>query len=50
LEFGDFRLGTTYDINTSSLKTASNSRGGIEISLIYAHRPNTDRNIHCPKF
>jgi type IX secretion system PorP/SprF family membrane protein len=50
LEFGDFRLGTTYDINTSSLKTASNSRGGIEISLIYALRPNTDRNIHCPKF
>ena len=50
LEFGEFRLGATYDINTSSLKTASNSRGGMEISLIYIRRPNTDKNIHCPKF
>jgi type IX secretion system PorP/SprF family membrane protein len=50
LEFGDFRLGVTYDINTSSLKTASEKRGGLEISLIYIRRPNTDRNIHCPKF
>ena len=50
LEFGDFRLGATYDVNTSSLKTASNSKGGIEISLVYAHRPSTDREVHCPKF
>ena len=50
LEFGDFRLGATYDVNTSSLKTASERRGGIEISLIYIRRPNTDRAIHCPKF
>jgi type IX secretion system PorP/SprF family membrane protein len=50
LEFGDFRLGATYDVNTSSLKTASNSKGGIEISLVYAYRPSTDREIHCPKF
>ncbi len=50
LEFGDFRLGATYDVNTSSLKTASEKRGGLEISLIYIRRPNTDRNIHCPKF
>lgn len=50
LEFGDFRLGATYDVNTSSLKTASERRGGIELSLIYTRRPNTDRSIHCPKF
>ncbi len=50
LEYGDFRLGATYDVNTSSLKTASNSRGGIEVSLIYTRRPSTERNIHCPKF
>lgn len=50
LEFGDFRLGATYDVNTSSLKTASQSRGGIEISLIYIRRPDTNKNIHCPKF
>ncbi|HMZ47053.1 MAG TPA: PorP/SprF family type IX secretion system membrane protein [Chitinophagaceae bacterium] len=50
LEFDDFRLGATYDINTSSLKNASQKRGGLEISLIYIRRPNTDRNIRCPKF
>lgn len=49
-EFDDFRFGTTYDINTSTLKPASINRGGIEISFIYILRPNTERNIHCPKF
>ena len=50
LEFDDFRFGATYDYNTSSLKTASQSRGGIEISLIYTRRPSTDRPVNCPKF
>jgi len=50
LEFQNFRLGATYDVNTSALKTASNSRGGIEISLIYIYRPSTENYIHCPKF
>lgn len=50
LEFDDFRLGITYDYNTSALKTASQNRGGIEISLIYIHRPSTDHPISCPKF
>ncbi|MEJ7769786.1 MAG: PorP/SprF family type IX secretion system membrane protein [Chitinophagaceae bacterium] len=51
LEFADFRLGATYDVNVSSLKTASQSRGGIEISLIYIKRHNGERkNIPCPKF
>ncbi|MDB5211323.1 MAG: hypothetical protein JWQ30_2150, partial [Sediminibacterium sp.] len=50
LEFDDFRLGITYDYNSSSLKTASQNRGGIEISLIYIHRPSTDRPVNCPKF
>jgi hypothetical protein len=49
LEFDDFRLGITYDYNTSSLKTASQNKGGIEISLIYIHRPSTDRPVNCPK-
>jgi type IX secretion system PorP/SprF family membrane protein len=52
LEFGDFHLGFTYDINTSSLKPASNTRGGAEISLIYIKKP-VDRNLkklNCPKF
>jgi type IX secretion system PorP/SprF family membrane protein len=51
LEFSDFRLGATYDVNMSNLKTASQSRGGIEISLIYVKRASEGRkNIPCPKF
>jgi type IX secretion system PorP/SprF family membrane protein len=50
LEFGSFRFGTTYDINTSNLKSASNSRGGIEISLIYIKRDPESKGINCPKF
>jgi len=50
LEFGDFRLGATYDYNYSSLKTASQNRGGIELSLIYTRKPTTERPVNCPKF
>lgn len=50
LEYEDFRLGATYDYNTSSLKTASLNRGGIEVSLIYVRRPSTDKPVNCPKF
>ena len=52
MEFGEFLLGATYDVNISRLKTASESRGGIEISLIYVKRPPEDgrKRITCPKF
>lgn len=51
LEFSDFRLGVTYDVNISNLKTASQSRGGIELSLVYVKRHSDGRkNIPCPKF
>lgn len=51
LEYGEFRLGATYDINYSDLKVGSQSRGGIEISLIYIKRPpNGKKGIPCPKF
>lgn len=50
LEFGSFRLGATYDINISDLKTASNSRGGIELSLIYIKKDPESKGINCPKF
>ncbi|MDF2193050.1 PorP/SprF family type IX secretion system membrane protein [Paraflavitalea sp. CAU 1676] len=50
LEFGGFRLGASYDVNISSLKTASQSRGGIEISLIYINRPPGNKGIPCPRF
>lgn len=50
LEFGSFRLGASYDVNTSSLKTASSSRGGMEISLIYIRKDPDSKGINCPKF
>lgn len=50
LESGSFRLGATYDVNISELKTASNSRGGIEISLIYIKKNPDEKGINCPKF
>ena len=50
LDFSDFHLGLTYDINTSELKTASNSRGGMEISLIYIKKPPGSKGLPCPRF
>ena len=52
LEFGEFQFGATYDVNTSSLKPGSNSRGGTEISLIYIKKPADPnlKNLNCPKF
>ncbi len=51
LEFSGLRVGATYDINTSSLKAGSQSRGGMEISLIYIKQPSSGgKGIPCPKF
>lgn len=52
LEFGEFQLGLTYDVNVSSLKPASNVRGGAEISLIYIKKPSDPnaKKLNCPKF
>jgi type IX secretion system PorP/SprF family membrane protein len=52
LDIAGFRLGFSYDINNSSLSTASNRQGGTEISLIYIRRPSDPnlRKLNCPKF
>lgn len=52
IEYGSFRVGATYDVNTSSLKPASNMRGGTEISLIFIKQPpdRSGRMMNCPKF
>jgi type IX secretion system PorP/SprF family membrane protein len=50
LEFSDLRAGISYDINISDLKTASQSRGGIEISLIHIMRSAEKKGVPCPKF
>lgn len=44
-------VGLSYDINISSLATASRNRGGFEISLSYiTARPRRTQTIHCPTF
>jgi type IX secretion system PorP/SprF family membrane protein len=51
LEVGGLRIGASYDINVSSLKAATSSRGGSEFSLIYIKRASTKtKGIPCPKF
>jgi len=47
-EYKDFRFGISYDINLSSLKVVSKTRGGIELSLIYIRNPR--QRFMCPKF
>jgi hypothetical protein len=51
LDYNNFSLGVTYDVNVSALQTASQSRGGVEISLIYIKKASSGRHsIPCPKF
>jgi type IX secretion system PorP/SprF family membrane protein len=51
LDFDDFTLGLTYDVNVSTLRSASETVGGIEISLIYIKKHSDGRKpIACPKF
>lgn len=50
IEFSDLRIGFSYDINISDLRTASQSRGGLELSLIYTHNTAGGKGIPCPKF
>jgi type IX secretion system PorP/SprF family membrane protein len=51
LDYNNFSLGITYDVNVSSLQTASENRGGIEVSLIYIKKPSNGRKgVPCPRF
>jgi type IX secretion system PorP/SprF family membrane protein len=52
LEFSGLQIGVTYDANTSSLKSGTNSRGGMEISLIYIKKPSDPnaKRLNCPRF
>ena len=49
-EIGGLRIGASYDVNTSALKSATSSRGGTEFSIIYIKRPPGSQGIPCPKF
>jgi type IX secretion system PorP/SprF family membrane protein len=50
LEFNGLRIGASYDVNTSSLKAATESRGGAEFSLIYIYKSDPSKGIPCPVF
>jgi type IX secretion system PorP/SprF family membrane protein len=52
LEFSGLHIGATYDANTSGLKPATNTRGGMEISLIYIKKPSDPnaKKLNCPRF
>ena len=50
LEVGGLRIGASYDVNVSTLKAATASRGGSEFSLIYIKKKAESKGIPCPKF
>ncbi len=49
-DYDNYGIGFSYDINVSDLKTASNSKGSFEFSLIYNICGNESRRVYCPKF
>lgn len=53
VQFDNWNVGVSYDINFSSLNVASNYRGGFEISAVYIFRQNKLRRVihkSCPDF
>jgi len=53
LDYGSFNLGLTYDVNISDFKVATQTRGGVEISLIYIFKQtdgSAKEKVQCPHF
>lgn len=53
LYYNNFRVGLSYDVNTSSLKRASNKNGGPEITVQYIIkklRSKTNHSVCCPVY
>lgn len=53
MDYHQWHMGLSYDVNISDLKTASNNRGGLEIALTYIFKdfkPNIRRYKVCPNF
>jgi len=53
LEMNALSVSLSYDVNVSQLKTVSNGRGGVELSISYIgflNRENSKYRILCPKF
>jgi type IX secretion system PorP/SprF family membrane protein len=49
-DYQNFSIGFSYDMNVSSLKTASRSNGGFEFALLYKICGPERRNVYCPNF
>lgn len=49
LELERWNLGFSYDVTSSSLSEANNSRGALEISLTYFHPEKSRYRVNCPK-
>lgn len=50
LEVERWNIGVSYDMTTSNLNVANNSRGAVELSLIYTHPAKSRIRVNCPKF
>lgn len=50
LELNRWTLGLSYDITTSSLALANNSRGAFEVSLTYFQPEHRRSRVKCPRF
>lgn len=50
LEMERWNLGISYDVTTSTLSRANNSRGAFELSLIYTHPEKSRYKVNCPNF
>lgn len=49
-DYEQFNIGFSYDINTSSLNTASNGNGAFEFSMVYKICGPERRGVYCPNF
>ena len=53
MDYDNWRVGLSYDLNLSTLRPASNNRGGFEVSVIYivrAFKPRKVKHIICPDY
>lgn len=52
LRYQQFELGVSYDVNLSSLQTASKGRGGYELTLTFKGFMGTEtaESVRCPRF
>lgn len=50
LEMERWNVGISYDVTTSVLRNANNSRGAFELSFIYIQPSRSRYDVECPKF